>query len=157
MKGYVKEVRTELKVIIGTPKFLYKFVGERPTMLFDVHAHKWEDHVAILSNEKNQPIGPTDDDMSEFSKFLGTMAHDHTWTLLTYTNWTKVPHKEKNVGIRKLYSSSKCRKIGDAINSRLLESLQMSNKERSYYKYDNDADRWKHHPNREPDPTTICR
>ncbi|KAJ8432480.1 hypothetical protein Cgig2_012698 [Carnegiea gigantea] len=70
---------------------------EGPTMLFNIHVRKWEDHVAILFNEKNQPIRPTDDDVSEFSKFLGTMAHDHTW-------------------------------------------------------YDNDADRWKHHPNRVPEP-----
>ena len=40
-----------------------------PSMLFDVHACKWEDCVAILFNEKNQSIGPTDDDVSEFSKF----------------------------------------------------------------------------------------
>ena len=57
-----------------------------PTMLFDVHACKWKDRVAILFNEKNQPIGPTDDDVSEFSKILGTMTHDHTWAPLAYTN-----------------------------------------------------------------------
>ncbi|KAJ8423991.1 hypothetical protein Cgig2_009199 [Carnegiea gigantea] len=44
-------------------------------------------------DEFNHPIGPTDDDVSKFSKLLGIMAHDHTWAPLTYTNWTKLPHK----------------------------------------------------------------
>ncbi|KAJ8439626.1 hypothetical protein Cgig2_021002 [Carnegiea gigantea] len=97
---------------------------EGPTMLFDVYARKWEDRVAILFNEKNQHIRTTDDDVSEFSKFLGTIAYDHTLP----------PSAEKWMmqSIRDSWRAFKCRIKKD-----------------HNFKYDNDADRWKHYPNRE--------
>jgi len=55
-------------------------------MLFEVHARKMDDHVAVLFNGKGQPTGPTDKVVNEFSKFLGTIAHDYTWAPLIYTN-----------------------------------------------------------------------
>ncbi|KAJ8437364.1 hypothetical protein Cgig2_023469 [Carnegiea gigantea] len=86
-----------------------------PTMLFDVHASKWEDRVAILFNEKNQPIRPTNDD----------------------SKYTVPPSAEKWVmqSIRDSWRVFKCRIKKD-----------------HYYKYDNDADRWKNRPSRVPEP-----
>ena len=52
-----------------------------PTLLSDVHAHKFEDHVPVLCNEHGQagqPIGPIEKAYDEFSKFLGTIAHEHS-------------------------------------------------------------------------------
>ena len=57
-----------------------------------------EDRVVVLFNDKGQPIGPTDKVVNEFSKFLGTIAHDYTWAPLIYTNWSKVPHKDEMWG-----------------------------------------------------------
>ncbi|KAJ8424418.1 LOW QUALITY PROTEIN: hypothetical protein Cgig2_033649 [Carnegiea gigantea] len=97
----------------GNVKVIKKHRG--PTMLFDVHARKWKYRVAILFNEKNQPIGPTDDD----------------------SEYIVPPSAEKWVmqSIRDSWRVFKCRI-----------------KQEHYYKYDNDADRWKHHPSRVPKP-----
>ena len=67
-------------------------------MLFEVHARKMEDRVVALFNDKGQPIRHTDKVVNEFSKFLGTIAHDYTWAPLIYTNWSKVPHKDEMWG-----------------------------------------------------------
>ncbi|KAJ8430541.1 LOW QUALITY PROTEIN: hypothetical protein Cgig2_012325 [Carnegiea gigantea] len=69
-----------------------------PTMLFEVHVQKMEDRVVVLFNDKGQLIGPTDKVVNEFSKFLGTIAHDYTWAPLIYTNWSKVPHNDEMWG-----------------------------------------------------------
>uniref|UniRef100_A0A803LVL4 Uncharacterized protein n=1 Tax=Chenopodium quinoa TaxID=63459 RepID=A0A803LVL4_CHEQI len=68
--------------------------GRGPTNLFDVHARKWEDRVAIYCNDKGQAIG-TEKARKELIRFLGTIAHDYNWAPLTYTNWKQVPNKEK--------------------------------------------------------------
>ncbi|KAJ8420560.1 hypothetical protein Cgig2_032394 [Carnegiea gigantea] len=54
-----------------------------------------EDPIAVLFIDKGQPIGPLDKVVNEFSKFLGTIAHDYTWAPLIYTNWSKVPNKDE--------------------------------------------------------------
>ena len=66
-----------------------------PTLLSDVHAHKLEDRVPVFCNEHGQPIGPTEKACDEFSKFLGTVAHEHSWAPLIHTDWRKVPNKDK--------------------------------------------------------------
>lgn len=68
--------------------------GRGPTNLFDVHARKWEDRIAIYCNEKGQPVGP-EKARKELTRFLGTIAHDYNWAPLTYTNWKSVPNKDK--------------------------------------------------------------
>ena len=67
-------------------------------MLFEVHARKMEDRVVALFNDKGQPIRHTDKVVNEFSKLLGTIAHDYAWPPLIYTNWSKVPHKDEMQG-----------------------------------------------------------
>lgn len=62
--------------------------------MFDVHARKWEDRVTIYCNDKGQPVGP-EKAKDELSLFLGTIARDHTWAPLTYTDWHQVPNKDK--------------------------------------------------------------
>ncbi|KAL2921982.1 Neurogenic locus notch-like protein 1, partial [Bienertia sinuspersici] len=62
--------------------------------MFEVHARKWEDRVAIYCNDKGQPIGPKKA-WNELTRFLGTIAHDYNWAPLTYTNWQKVSDKDK--------------------------------------------------------------
>ncbi|KAL2929547.1 Phosphoribosylformylglycinamidine synthase subunit PurL, partial [Bienertia sinuspersici] len=62
--------------------------------MFEVHARKFEDRVAIYCNDKGQPIGPKKA-RNELTRFLGTIAHDYNWAPLTYTNWQKVPDKDK--------------------------------------------------------------
>ncbi|KAL2942821.1 Tethering factor for nuclear proteasome STS1, partial [Bienertia sinuspersici] len=68
--------------------------GRGPTNIFEVHARKWEDRVAIYCNDKGQPIGPKKA-RNELTRFLGTIAHDYNWAPLTYTNWQKVLNKDK--------------------------------------------------------------
>ncbi|XP_021746998.1 uncharacterized protein LOC110712853 isoform X2 [Chenopodium quinoa] len=47
--------------------------GRGPTNLFDAHARKWEDCVAIYCNDKGQAIGP-EKARKELTKLLGTIA-----------------------------------------------------------------------------------
>lgn len=68
--------------------------GRGPTNLFEVHARKLEDRVAIYCNDLGQPIGP-EKARKELTRFLGTIAHDYNWAPLTYTDWHKVPNKDK--------------------------------------------------------------
>ncbi|KAL2934987.1 Protein phosphatase PP2A regulatory subunit A [Bienertia sinuspersici] len=62
--------------------------------MFEVRARKFEDGVAIYCNDKGQAIGPKKT-RNELTRFLGTIAHDYNWAPLTYTNWQKVPDKDK--------------------------------------------------------------
>ncbi|KAL2929753.1 putative cysteine-rich repeat secretory protein 31 [Bienertia sinuspersici] len=62
--------------------------------MFEVHARKFEDRVAIYCNDKGQPIGPKKA-RNELTRFVGTIAYDYNWAPLTYTNWQKVPDKDK--------------------------------------------------------------
>ena len=66
-----------------------------PTLLSDVHARKFEDRIPIFCNEHGQSIGPIKKACDEFGKFLGTVAHEHSWAPLIYTDWRKVLDKDK--------------------------------------------------------------
>ncbi|KAL2900413.1 Breast cancer type 1 susceptibility protein-like protein, partial [Bienertia sinuspersici] len=68
--------------------------GHGLTNMFEVHARKFEDRVAIYCNDKGQPIGPKKA-RNKMTGFLGTIAHDYNWAPLTYTNWQKFPDKDK--------------------------------------------------------------
>ncbi|XP_056697857.1 uncharacterized protein [Spinacia oleracea] len=68
--------------------------GRGPTNMFDVHARKFEARVPIYCNDKGQPRGP-EKHRKELTRFLGTIARDYDWAPLTYTNWQKVPNKDK--------------------------------------------------------------
>ncbi|KAJ8436297.1 hypothetical protein Cgig2_017434 [Carnegiea gigantea] len=121
-----------------------------PTMLFEVHARKMEDRVVVLFNDKGQPIGPTDKVVNEFSKFLGTIAHDYTWAPLIYTNWSKVPHKDEMWGYvneKYIIPSSAKKWVLQTIRDswRVFKSRI---KRDHYYKYDNDNARWENRPTR---------
>ncbi|KAJ8429975.1 hypothetical protein Cgig2_029601 [Carnegiea gigantea] len=126
-----------------------------PTLLSDVHARKLEDRVPIFFNEHGHPIGPTEKACDEFSKFLGTIAHEHLWAPLIYTNWHKVPDKDKMWGyVNYKYMLPQT----DCVKKWVLESIACAwrlfkcrLKANHYYKYDNDAERWKHRPSRIPD------
>uniref|UniRef100_A0A803NA32 Transposase n=1 Tax=Chenopodium quinoa TaxID=63459 RepID=A0A803NA32_CHEQI len=126
--------------------------GRGPSNLFDVHARKWEDRVTIYCNDKGQPIGP-EKARKELTRFLGTIAHDYNWAPLTYTNWKKVPKKEK---------------ICEFVNSKyilpveakdwVMETLDQSwrgfkcrLKRDHYYMYDTYEERLKHPPERVPE------
>ncbi|XP_021760768.1 uncharacterized protein LOC110725609 isoform X1 [Chenopodium quinoa] len=126
--------------------------GRGPSNLFDVHARKWEDRVTIYCNDKGQPIG-LEKARKELTRFLGTIAHDYNWAPLTYTNWKKVPNKEK---------------IWEFVNSKyilpveakdwVMETLDQSwrgfkcrLKRDHYYMYDTYEERLKHPPERVPE------
>ncbi|KAJ8426257.1 LOW QUALITY PROTEIN: hypothetical protein Cgig2_030551 [Carnegiea gigantea] len=118
-----------------------------PTMLFEVHARKMEDRVVVLFNDKGQPIGPTDKVVNEFSKFLGTIAHDYTWAPLIDTNWSKVPHKDEMWGYVNKYI------IPSSAKKWVLQTIRDSwrvfksrIKRDHYYKYDNNDARWENRP-----------
>ena len=64
-------------------------------MLLEVQVRKMKDRVVVLFNGKDQSTRPIDKVVNEFSKFLGTIAHDYTWAPLIYTNQSKVPYKDE--------------------------------------------------------------
>ncbi|KAL8262621.1 hypothetical protein R6Q59_023970 [Mikania micrantha] len=70
----------------------------RPTMLHLVHTRKVDDREVIICNEFGQPVGPVTkekDVVGRFSRFLGTIARNHSYAPLIYNSWHKVPHKYK--------------------------------------------------------------
>uniref|UniRef100_A0A803MY38 Uncharacterized protein n=1 Tax=Chenopodium quinoa TaxID=63459 RepID=A0A803MY38_CHEQI len=93
-----RDIASEVSTTVGARyagvDVVPKKKGRGPTNLFDVHARKWEDRVAIYCNDKGQAIGP-EKARKELTRFLGTIAHDYNWAPLTYTNWKQVPNKEK--------------------------------------------------------------
>ncbi|KAD5802724.1 hypothetical protein E3N88_14084 [Mikania micrantha] len=69
-----------------------------PTMLHLVHTRKVDDREVIICNEFGQPVGPVTkekDVVGRFSRFLGTIARNHSYAPLIYNSWHKVPHKYK--------------------------------------------------------------
>jgi hypothetical protein len=69
-----------------------------PTMLHLVHTRKVDEREVIICNEFGQPVGPVTkekDIVGKFSRFLGTIARNHTYAPLIHTSWKKVPHKDK--------------------------------------------------------------
>ncbi|KAM0031369.1 hypothetical protein Hdeb2414_s0017g00508011 [Helianthus debilis subsp. tardiflorus] len=84
----------ELEKAIG----ISKTTKRGPTMLLTVHMRKFDEREAIICNDFGQPIGPIrkgKDVAREFSRFLGTIARNHSYAPLIYSSWQKVPHKEK--------------------------------------------------------------
>ncbi|KAL8261398.1 hypothetical protein R6Q59_025447 [Mikania micrantha] len=69
-----------------------------PTMMHLVHMRKFNEREVIICNEFGQPIGPVtkEKDMAtQFSRFLGTIARNHSYASLVHSSWHKVPHKDK--------------------------------------------------------------
>ncbi|KAL2934683.1 hypothetical protein RDABS01_017802 [Bienertia sinuspersici] len=69
-----------------------------PTMLHKVHMRSFEKREAIILNEFGQPIGPVTpekDTVGQFSRLLGTIAHDYGIAPLLHKTWKLVPSKEK--------------------------------------------------------------
>ncbi|KAL2894164.1 Tethering factor for nuclear proteasome STS1, partial [Bienertia sinuspersici] len=100
--------------------------GRGPTNMFEVHARKWEDRVAIYCNDKGQPIGPKKA-RNELTSLLGTIAHDYNWAPLTYTNWQKVPNKVK------IWEYVNFREDGEVPSKRKLFERTRSRKEGKTY------------------------
>ena len=59
-----------------------------------VHTWAFEERKPIILNAANQPIGPNDKTMNEFSSFLGTLARNGTLAPLDQVNWRKMPTKD---------------------------------------------------------------
>ncbi|KAL8249435.1 hypothetical protein R6Q59_006303 [Mikania micrantha] len=69
-----------------------------PTMLHVVHTRKVDDREVIICNEFGQPVGPVTNEkdiVGRFSRFLGTIARNHSYAPLIHSSWHKVPHKDK--------------------------------------------------------------
>ncbi|KAL8202036.1 hypothetical protein R6Q57_011183 [Mikania cordata] len=69
-----------------------------PTMLHVVHTRKVDDREVIICNELGQPVGPVTNEkdiVGRFSRFLGTIACNHSYALLIHSSWHEVPHKDK--------------------------------------------------------------
>ncbi|CAH9080944.1 unnamed protein product, partial [Cuscuta epithymum] len=92
--GMEHEVAAE-KDIAASAKASSKVAGEKkhrgPTDMAAVHNRKFDERPIIILNEEGQPIGPTPAVVSEFSRFLGTMARDSKLAPLNYVTWYKVP------------------------------------------------------------------
>lgn len=66
-----------------------------PTMLLYVQTRPFSERKPIFLNELNQPIGPDEATLNEFSYFLGTVARKEILAPLNYADWRKVSTKEK--------------------------------------------------------------
>ncbi|KAL8255139.1 hypothetical protein R6Q59_033360 [Mikania micrantha] len=69
-----------------------------PTMLHVVHTRKVDDRDVIICNEFGQPVGPVTNEkdiVGRFSRFLGTIARNHSYASLIHSSRHKVPHKDK--------------------------------------------------------------
>ena len=59
-----------------------------------VHTRAFEERKPIILNAANQPIGPDDKTMNEFTSFLGTLVRNGTLAPLDQVNWRKMPTKD---------------------------------------------------------------
>ncbi|WJX56941.1 hypothetical protein P8452_42551 [Trifolium repens] len=65
------------------------------TLMKKIHARTMEEREEVIFNEDGQPIGPSKKVVSGFSLFLGTLARNATFCPLIYTNWSKMPKKNR--------------------------------------------------------------
>ncbi|KAJ8446480.1 hypothetical protein Cgig2_028447 [Carnegiea gigantea] len=120
---------------------------QRTNVLSDVHARTLEDRVPIFFNEHGQPIGPIEKAYDEFSKFLGTIAHEHSWVPLIYTNWHKVLDKDKMWDIMEMIlkdgSTDLANRDGQAPSKRMMFEETRKRKDGCSYKksYDDTLDK----------------
>jgi len=82
------------------------------TICAKIHGRTFEEREEIIFNENFQPIGPTDQALSSFSNFLGTIARTHVYCPLTFTNWKKL------IKVRR-------EEIWNYINVRIIASLYL--------------------------------
>ncbi|KAD6796384.1 hypothetical protein E3N88_07280 [Mikania micrantha] len=62
------------------------------TMLHVVHTRKADDREIIICNEFGQPVGPVTNEkdvVGRFSRFLGTIARNHSYAPLIHSSWHK--------------------------------------------------------------------
>ncbi|KAL4573558.1 hypothetical protein LXL04_020368 [Taraxacum kok-saghyz] len=73
-------------------------IQSKSTHLEKDTVRKINEREIIICNESGQPTGPQteeNDIVGKFSHFLGTIARNYDYALLTYNSWHKVPDKEK--------------------------------------------------------------
>ncbi|KAD6454645.1 hypothetical protein E3N88_09351 [Mikania micrantha] len=102
-----------------------------PTMLHVVHTRKVDDRDVIICNEFGQPVGPVTNEkdiVGRFSRFLGTIARNHSYASLIHSSWHKVPHKDK-----------------------IWEYVLVRFKKRHFYQFKDDKTRWKNRPKSIPE------
>ncbi|KAL8255135.1 hypothetical protein R6Q59_033356 [Mikania micrantha] len=102
-----------------------------------------DDREVIICNEFGQPVGPVTkekDVVGRFSRFLGTIARNHSYAPLIYNSWHKVPHKYKIWEyVLEKYD------VPDAARKWVLMTICHS------YKFKDDKTRWKNHPKSIPE------
>ncbi|KAL4575690.1 hypothetical protein LXL04_011774 [Taraxacum kok-saghyz] len=134
-----------------------------PTMLHDVHTRNAKQREVIICNEYGQPVGPVteNDVVGKFSRFLGTIAHTHSYAPLTCASWHKVPHKDKIWE----YVLGKY-DVPDAAKTWVLKTIGHSYKvykcrfkKKHFYQFNDNKTRWKNKPKciPEQDFSTLLR
>ncbi|KAL8250590.1 hypothetical protein R6Q59_034283 [Mikania micrantha] len=127
-----------------------------PTMLHVVHTHKVNDREVIICNEFGQPVGPVTNEkdvVGRFSRFLGTIACNHSYASLIHSSWHKVPHKDKIWEyVLEKYD------VPDAAKKWVLMTIGHSYKvhkcrfkKQHFYQFRNDKTRWKNRPKSIPE------
>ncbi|XP_056689379.1 uncharacterized protein [Spinacia oleracea] len=66
-----------------------------PTKLVKVHARTMDERPYLILNKFGQPVGPTDEIVEEFTRFLGTLAKDSELAPLNFVNWPSLPTHDK--------------------------------------------------------------
>ncbi|KAF7841913.1 putative transposase, Ptta/En/Spm, plant [Senna tora] len=121
-----------------------------PTLCAKVHGRIFEEREQIIFNANWQPIGPSDQALSNFSSFLGTIARTHVYCPLTYNSWKELLKTRRE-------------EIWDYVNSKYILHAQAKRyvmktineawrihkcrvKSSHFTKYRTDAERLKNHP-----------
>ncbi|KAM0008667.1 putative transposase, Ptta/En/Spm, plant [Helianthus debilis subsp. tardiflorus] len=148
----IEQHHPELEKAIG----ISKTTKRGPTMLHTVHMRKFDEREAIICNDFGQPIGPIregKDVAGEFSRFLGTIARNHSYAPLIYSSWQKVPHKEKIWEyVLEKYD------VPDAAKKWVLKSIgelykvhKCRFKKKYFYQFKDNKTRWKNRPKDNPE------
>ncbi|KAD2804052.1 hypothetical protein E3N88_37429 [Mikania micrantha] len=127
-----------------------------PTMLHVVHTRKVDDREVIICNEFGQPVGPVTNEkdvVERFSRFLGTIARNHSYAPLIHSSWHKVPHKDKIWDyVLEKYD------VPDAARKWVLMTIGHSYKvhkcrfnKQHFYQFKDDKTRWKNRPKSIPE------
>ncbi|KAD6454504.1 hypothetical protein E3N88_09210 [Mikania micrantha] len=110
-----------------------------PTMLPVVRMRKVDDREIIICNEFGQSVGPVTNEkdvVGRFSRFLGTIARNHSYAPLIHSSWHKVPHKDK---------------IWEYVLDILTSYINADLRKKHFYQFRDNKTRWKNRPKNIPE------
>ncbi|KAJ1384154.1 putative transposase, Ptta/En/Spm, plant [Sesbania bispinosa] len=121
-----------------------------------IHSRSMEEREEVTFNVEGQPIGPSDEAVSNLSLFLGTFARNAAFCPLTYTSWKALPDENKkevwNYTNKKFILPTEAKAWVDTAVRDAWRRYKHLIKKNHFDKYSNMKQRLKHRPVNVPEP-----